>query len=172
MNILVISDSHGRRDRINEVISRQIRRPDALIFLGDGLQDLDYCDTTGIAVYKVCGNCDVLYLNFITDAPDEQIINLNGIRIMMVHGHNHGVKLTYTPLIRIAAENKADVLLFGHTHMPFEMTVMPENDLGIRLEKPLYVMNPGSLGKGDATFGIITTDRSGRILTSHGSLMG
>ena len=169
MNILVISDSHGRRDRIKEVLERQIKRPDALIFLGDGLTDLDYCDTTGISVYKVCGNCDVLYRNFVTDAPDEQIINLDGTRIMMAHGHNYGVKMTITPLISTAAENKADIVLFGHTHIPFELTVMPENDRGIRLEKPLYVMNPGSLKDG-ASFGIITVDKSGRVLMSHGSL--
>lgn len=171
VNILVISDSHGKRDRIKEVIGRQIKRPDALIFLGDGLQDLDYCDTTGIALYKVCGNCDLLYLNFITDAPDEQIINLDGVRIMMTHGHNNGVKMTLTPLLTIAAENKVDILLFGHTHQGFEMTLMPDNELGIKLEKPLYVMNPGSLGSYAATFGTISTDSSGRVLMSHGSLI-
>ena len=169
MNILVISDSHGYRDRIKRVLERQVKRPDALIFLGDGLVDLDYCDTTGIPVYKVCGNCDVLYLNFVTDAPDEQIVNLDGIRIMMMHGHNYGVKMTLTPLISTAAEHKVDILLFGHTHIPFELTLMPENDRGIKLQKPLYVMNPGSLRDG-ASFGIITVDRSGRVLMSHGSL--
>ena len=169
MNILVISDSHGERGRINEVIKRQIKRPDALIFLGDGLKDLEYCDTTAIAVYKVCGNCDELYLNFVTDAPDEQIINLDGIRIMMTHGHNNGVKLTLAPLIRAAADNNVDVLLFGHTHKCLDMTLMPENEYGIKLEKPLYVMNPGSLGK-VGTFGTITSDAQGRILLSHGSL--
>lgn len=169
MNILVISDSHGHRERIKEVLLRQVKRPDALIFLGDGLLDLDYCDTSGISVYKVSGNCDNLYLNFITDAPDEQIVNLDGVRIMMVHGHNYGVKMTLTPLINTAAENKADVVLFGHTHIPFELTIMPENDRGVKLEKPLYVMNPGSLKDG-ASFGIITVDRTGRVLMSHGSL--
>ena len=171
MNILVISDSHGEPKRIKEVIARQIRRPDALIFLGDGLKDLDYCDTTGISVYKVCGNCDVLYLNFITDAPDEQIVNLDGLRIMMIHGHNNGVKLTPLPLIRRAAENKVDILLFGHTHKRLEMTIMPENEFKIKLEKPLYVMNPGSLGMGEQSFGVISTDASGRVLLSHGSLL-
>ena len=108
-------------------------------------------------------------MNFITDAPDEQIINLDGVRIMMVHGHNYGVKMTLTPLINTATENKADIVLFGHTHVPFELTVMPENDRGVMLQKPLYIMNPGSLKDG-ASFGIITVDRSGRVLMSHGSL--
>ena len=170
MNILVISDSHGKRDRIKEVLERQIRRPDALIFLGDGLGDVDWCDTSGIALFKVRGNCDSIFLNDMTDAPDEQIINLDGIRIMMTHGHNYGVKSTLTPLISAAARNKADILLFGHTHEGFEMMLMPENDLGIGLEKPLYIMNPGSLGSYAATFGTISTDKSGRVLLSHGNL--
>ena len=57
MNILVISDSHGEPKRIKEAIRLQIKRPDALIFLGDGSQDLDFYNTTGTAVYKVCGSC-------------------------------------------------------------------------------------------------------------------
>lgn len=171
MNILVISDSHEKRDRIKEVLRRQVKRPDALIFLGDGIQDLDYCDTTGIAVYKVCGNCDLLYLNFITDAPDEQIINLDGVRIMMTHGHNNGVKHTIVPLIKTAAEHKADVLLFGHTHQRLNMTLLPENEYGIKLEKPLYVMNPGALGRSEESFGAISIDAAGRVLLSHGSLI-
>ena len=170
MNILVISDSHGHRDRIKEVLERQIKRPDALIFLGDGLSDVDWCDTSGIALFKVRGNCDSVFLNDMTNAPDEQIINLDGIRIMMTHGHNYGVKSTLTPLMNAAARNKADVLLFGHTHEGFEMTLMPENDLGIKLEKPLYIMNPGSLGSYAATFGIVSSDSQGRILLSHGSI--
>ena len=170
MNILVISDSHGRRDRIKEVIDRQIRRPDALFFLGDGLSDVDWCDTSGIALFKVRGNCDSIFLNDMTDAPDEQTVNLDGIRIMMTHGHNYGVKSTLTPLISASVKKNVDILLFGHTHEGFEMTLMPENDLGIKLEKPLYIMNPGSLGSYAATFGTISTDASGRILLSHGSL--
>ena len=170
MNILVISDSHGKRDRIEAIIGRQIRRPDAIIFLGDGLSDIDFCDTTGIALYKVRGNCDSIFLNDMADAPDEQIVNLDGIRIMMTHGHNYGVKSTLTPLISAAAKNKADVLLFGHTHEGFEMTLMPDNDLGIKIEKPLHIMNPGSLGSYAATFGMISSDSQGRILLSHGSL--
>ena len=170
MNILVISDSHGKRERIEEVISRQIKRPDALCFLGDGLSDVDFCDTTGIALYKVRGNCDSIFLNDMTDAPDEQIINLDGMRIMMTHGHNYGVKSTLSPLISAAARNKADILLFGHTHEGFEMTLMPENDFGFKLDQPLYIMNPGALGSYAATFGTISTDDKGRILLSHGSL--
>lgn len=170
MNILVISDSHGKRDRIKEVIDRQIRHPDALIFLGDGLSDVDFCDTTGIALFKVRGNCDSVFLNDMTNAPDEQIINLDGIRIMMTHGHNYGVKSTLTPIISTAVRNNVDILLFGHTHEGFEMTLTPENDLGIKLDKPLYIMNPGSLGSYAATFGTISTDSSGRVLLAHGSL--
>ena len=40
MNILVFSDSHGRGSRMLEALARQIKKPDAVIFLGDGLRDL------------------------------------------------------------------------------------------------------------------------------------
>ena len=51
MNILVISDSHGRRERIEEAVERQIKKPDAIIFLGDGLRDITRAEIGDIPIY-------------------------------------------------------------------------------------------------------------------------
>ena len=39
MEYLVLSDSHGRADLVDRAMAVQIRTPDAVLFLGDGLRD-------------------------------------------------------------------------------------------------------------------------------------
>ena len=167
MQILVFSDSHGRCDKINEALSRQIKKPDAIIFLGDGLRDMMNVDRGDCSVYSVRGNCDGLIVSY---SPDEQCLILGDKRIFFTHGHRYGVKSTLTPLISEAARREADIVLYGHTHEGYERELLTENEYGIRLKKPLYIMNPGSIGSYPYRFGVITIDQEGRVLLSHGSL--
>ena len=39
--LLVLSDSHGGRDAIERILKAESKNIDALIFLGDGLRDLE-----------------------------------------------------------------------------------------------------------------------------------
>ena len=169
MEILVFSDSHGRAGRIREAIDRQIKKPDAIIFLGDGLRDIASIDTDGIPIMSVAGNCDLGSM-FSLDAPEERCVFLGDKKIFFTHGHRYGVKSTLMPLINEAVEREADILLYGHTHEGYERELMPDNEYGIRLEKPLYIMNPGSIGSYPYIFGAITVDKAGRVLLSHGTL--
>lgn len=170
MDILVISDSHGRRENIEEAINRQIKKPDAIIFLGDGLRDMTYAQTGDIPVYRVSGNCDMGGFFSDNEVPTEQTVELGGKRIFFTHGHRYGVKSTLTPLISESATRDADIVLYGHTHEGFERELTGDNEYGIRLKKPLYIMNPGSIGSYPYYFGAISIDRDGRVLLSHGSL--
>ena len=169
MVLLVFSDSHGRRGNIEEAVKRQIKKPNAIIFLGDGLRDMSDAEIGDIPVYEVKGNCDTMSL-FLNDAPDEQCLILGDKRIFFTHGHRYGVKSTLTPLISEAARREADIVLYGHTHEGYERELMTENEYGIRLKKPLYIMNPGSIGSHPYYFGVITIDKEGRVMLSHGSL--
>ena len=168
MDILVFSDSHGAGDKIEEAIKRQIKNPAAIIFLGDGLRDIEYAQIGDIPVYSVSGNCD--FGLFAIRANDEHTISLGGKRIFFAHGHRYGVKSTLTPIISKAINEEADILLFGHTHEALEWCIDSENRLGIKTDKPLYIMNPGSIGSYPYRFGVITIDHTGRVLLSHGSL--
>ena len=169
MEILVFSDSHGRRTKIEEAIERQIKKPAAIIFLGDGLRDMTDAEVGDIPIIAVRGNCDTMNM-FTMDAPDEQCIILGDKRIFITHGHRYGVKSTLTPLINEAARREADIVLYGHTHEGFERELPPENEYSIKLKKPLYIMNPGSIGSYPYYFGVITVDKEGRVLLSHGRL--
>ena len=58
--LLVLSDSHGGRAAIERVLMKESKSIDALIFLGDGLRDLELALTKypRLRTYAVAGNCD------------------------------------------------------------------------------------------------------------------
>ncbi len=169
MEILVFSDSHGRRGKIEEAVARQIKKPDAVIFLGDGLRDMTDAEIGDIPIYAVRGNCDTMNM-FTMDAPDEQCLILGDKRIFFTHGNRYGVKSTLASLINEAVKRDADIVLYGHTHESYERELTSDNEYAIKLKKPLYIMNPGSISTSPYRFGVITVDREGRVLLSHGEL--
>ena len=170
MNFLVFSDSHGRASRMMEAFDKQIKKPDAIIFLGDGLRDIVSADIGDIPVYSVAGNCDAGSVFFDSNTPTEQNLIIGDKRIFFTHGHKYGVKSTLSPLLSEGVKRGADIILFGHTHMPFERVLTPDNDHGIKTDKSVYIMNPGSIGDYPYCFGNITIDREGRVLLSHGTV--
>ena len=170
MEILVLSDSHGRQNKIEEAVRVQIKKPDAVIFLGDGQRDIEYADIGDIPLYRISGNCDFGGMFGSDNAMETQTVEIGGKRIFITHGHRFGVKSTLTPLLSEAVSRDADIVLFGHTHEKCEGLLTDDNELGLKIKKPLYIMNPGSIGSYPYDFGVITIDREGRVLLSHGSL--
>lgn len=169
MKLVIISDTHGKRARIDEVLSRNPLY-DALLFLGDGARDFDIDRTGGFI--GVCGNCDS-FSGLGDILPTERMLCFDGIKILMTHGHKCSVKFGTEKLEEYAATRGADAVLFGHTHVPIEKYIPAESKLGTAVtEKPMYVFNPGSLGapnNGLPSFGVMEI-RGGQILLSHGYL--
>ena len=171
MRFLVVSDSHGRYERLESLISMH-RNIDALIFLGDGISDLDRADaySRGFTIFSVKGNCDGLSFFGRGRAEEECSFSLGGYKFLIMHGHTRGVKHSLTGAIYAAREAEADLLLFGHTHEPLEKYIPANEENG--LDKPLYLFNPGSLGSsgdGYGHFGLIEIRDNG-ILLSHGKI--
>lgn len=169
MNILVFSDSHGHPERMTEAFDKQIKKPDAVIFLGDGLGDVARCSFGSANVYSVSGNCDYSYSFLMPpEEPTERIFEICGKRIMLTHGHRYSVKSGLGRIVAEAVKQNVDILLFGHTHEKLELYLPAgESDFGICLEKPLYVMNPGSVGAYPSSFGCIEINPE-NVLISHG----
>ena len=165
MNILVVSDTHGRADRLRELSERV--RPDMLLFLGDGLRDL-YVLPESLDVLAVRGNCDWSD----RDTPDERVVRIGKYTVFMTHGHRYGVKSSLEAAVAAAIAAGADVLLYGHTHRPMERCVAAGRMLaGIELPRGLTVLCPGSLGDppdGVPSFGTLTVKNEG-ILAALGS---
>ncbi len=144
--LLVISDTHGIKIKMKAVI-RRFTEVDMIIHLGDYSRDADYIRTlTHMPVYNVRGNCDLG-----SDAEAESLLFLEGVKILMVHGHKQSVKSSLLGLSLYAREKEANVALFGHTHIPTE-----------QYHQNVLLYNPGSLGEPrglPSTVGLITVDQ-------------
>ncbi len=164
LDILVFSDSHGNADNMQRVIDRAICPPDAIFFLGDGLRDAAWLDLHGSPLYFVRGNCDFFGSG---DVPNELDLTLGGLHVFAAHGHTYSVKSGYSAIVERAARLGVDIVLFGHTHSALAVTVAAGERVGDTvLQKPLRILNPGSVGTGrSATFGTVTF-RNGQLLTS------
>ena len=60
--LLVLSDSHGARGAIERILNKEQNNVDAVIFLGDGLRDLEQALAffPHLRVYSVAGNWTIL----------------------------------------------------------------------------------------------------------------
>ncbi|MBQ7907487.1 MAG: metallophosphoesterase [Clostridia bacterium] len=160
MKMLVFSDSHGRADRIVEAIDLHKNNTDVVIFLGDGLSDIEYLRQgyPQIAFYMVKGNCDF----FTGSVHSEQVITLDGIRIFITHGHLYGAKSRYESMTYRAAELGCDAAFFGHTHLA-------EDNIYDVYDKRIHLFNPGSIGY-EGSYGIVNTSK-GVLVTSHAKII-
>ena len=167
--ILILSDIHGNSGALDEVLTRT--HPHLLLFCGDGLRDLAYLPLP-CPLYAVRGNCDHFSVSALGDVQEELTLTVDGMTLLLCHGHSYGVKSGLGRLILTAAQRGVDAVIFGHTHEPVEMTLRPENTkerFGISLEKPLYLFNPGSLGYAPHSFGTLTL-QNGVPMFGHGQL--
>ncbi len=164
VTVLVISDTHGRSDRIRRLLSH-VKGADALIFLGDGLADLDEATADcHVPVLSVRGNCDFFAYHHI---PLESTVTLEGVRIYLHHGHETAVKRGIGGALARATSENADICLFGHTHEAHLSYADYHGD-----DRRICLFNPGSLGRsydGQAHYGILTV-KDGAYLLSHGVL--
>ena len=169
MTLLVISDSHGKIDRIEKAAALN-PTCEAILFLGDCLRDLERAELAVPQVISVRGNCDIS--PYICE-PEERMVRFGEYNIMLMHGHRLGVKGGDGAAIAYAAKKGADVLLYGHTHTRCEKYLSEGERVGdFVLEKPLAVFNPGSIGepRGErASFGTVVI-RGKDILFSHGEI--
>lgn len=128
--IVIISDIHNNIIFLNK-IKLIMAENDYVIFLGDGISNIySLKKELGNKLIMVKGNCD-----FFSQIDEEIIINIEGYKFFITHGHKYGVKTNLDKLTQKAAEINADIILFGDTH-----TALIQNING-----RLYV-NPGSIG--------------------------
>ena len=130
MKIIVFSDSHG--DVENMILAVEQERPDMALHLGDGWRDAlslrrRYPD---LPLAQVPGNCD-----FRGSEAAVRVLEAEGRRILLCHGHTLGVKTGQDLLLAEALERGADAALFGHTHQPY-----------VEYRSGVWLFNPGSIG--------------------------
>lgn len=148
MKILVVSDTHGDTRTLNSLLKIQTN-VEVVIFLGDGYEEFEdvkrfYPDKMFIGVK---GNND-----WGSSLPYDDEIVIEGKKLFMTHGHRYGVKGGLSRLIAECRRRKANIVLFGHTHIPYTS-----------YEDGIYVINPGSLRGFTGTYGVIEI-KDGEIL--------
>lgn len=127
--ILVMSDSHGDRQIVEEIKYHYLGKVDAIFHNGDS--ELDSQDSLWEGIYVVNGNCD-----YRGGYPDTLVTELGGLRIAQTHGHLYGINYGWQRLDFWAQEVDADICLYGHLHVP---------DAEVR-GKTLF-LNPGSVSQ-------------------------
>ena len=152
--LLILSDSHGSADAVRRILTVE-KDADAVIFLGDGLRDLDKALTTvpKMRVYSVAGNCDFGALE-----PLDGLAAFDSVVLFYTHGHMYGVKYDLDTLAEAASARGAEVALFGHTHIPLS-----------EQRGTVLLFNPGSCGRcyvGPDTYGVMTL-ADGRVIRAE-----
>src|SRR5690554_1359926 len=134
MKLLITGDIHGRSDMLEKVLKKE-KSFDLHLNTGDLGIDLKTIEQTQMIAVK--GNTD-----YYLDLPTERIMEHEGIRILLTHGHLQNVKYGLTELIEFAKEVEADVCIFGHTHDAFYRQI-----------DHITFINPGTLtGQKDRTY--------------------
>lgn len=127
MKLLITSDVHGDFDGLKEVIEKH-KDIDYHINAGDMCIDPKRYERYHIITVK--GNND-----FGVDLPWYRVLDLEGLKILLTHGHMEFVKFGFDRLKLKTKLMEASIVIFGHTH---ERYLMVENNM--------MLINPGALG--------------------------
>lgn len=148
MRILVVSDTHRNETGLRQAVLAQ-PTAEVVIHLGDGEEE-----TTRIKrmfpdkmFLQVRGNCD-----WCSSLPTQGVFETDGVRIFYTHGYTYGVKSGLYNAVCAAREQKAQVLLFGHTHEALT-----------DYEDGLTIMNPGALSGWEASYGTLDITPQGIV---------
>lgn len=148
MRILVLSDSHGNDANLRRALLAQ-PKAEIVIHLGDGEEEVRRARASfpEKMILQVRGNCD-----WGSDLPTAGEYTADGVKIFYTHGHRYGVKSGLYNAVCAARERKAQVLLFGHTHLALT-----------DYEDGLYILNPGSLNGWQPTYGTLDITPQGIV---------
>lgn len=127
MKYLVVSDNHGDRQSLVELIETYRGKVDGMFHCGDS--ELEPTDEIWQDFLVVTGNCD-----YYPEYKKEQVVRIGSDTLLMLHGHLANVRFSLNQLLYRAKEVGATIALFGHTH-----------ELGVELIDGVLALNPGSI---------------------------
>ena len=124
MKIVVVSDSHGFNQRLDEVLSLQ---SDAQLYIHCG--DIEADRTLYPMFQTVLGNND-----YFCDYPDHLILEEQGHRILVMHGNQFPYMKRVERMAVYAKQEGCDIFCYGHTHIA-----------AIEQMEGILLLNPGSV---------------------------
>lgn len=134
MKVVVVADTHmpAPGHKLPPELLEHMKDADCILHAGDFVEKstLDELASYG-DVCAVYGNMDSSEL--VNLLPMKRIENFGGVRVGMIHGFGPPKGLKNRVLSKFSEEDKLDVLVFGHSHTPYE-----------ERQQHLLIFNPGS----------------------------
>lgn len=125
---IVISDTHANVNDLLKLVPL-MRENDYVFHLGDGERDIAALpEDIKKKVVNVRGNCDF------SSSPTERLIDVEGVKVFLTHGHEYGAKGGAYRLFLRSKELGATVCFYGHSHRAV-----------IEKEDDVYLINPGNV---------------------------
>lgn len=149
----MFSDSHGRIDHVMDII-KQYPKAEAVFHCGDICGEEERLrNATPHPVCIVRGNCD-----YSRELKECIITRFAGKKIALCHGHRYLMAGGSVDALRYwGMEQEADIVLFGHTHVPF-----------VEQTSSLTLLNPGSISRPRQadyipTYAVLEIEENGEI---------
>ena len=129
MKVFIVSDTHDKH-RSLEMALEQVGEIDVFIHLGDIGDGLEHIDAiVDCEKYMIGGNND-----FFSSLPREREFLIGNKRVFITHGHKYIKGLNLAGLVEAGRSRGVDIVMFGHTHMPY-----------LERLSDLTLLNPGSI---------------------------
>jgi putative phosphoesterase len=110
--LFVFSDTHRNSGLISSLQNIMLEC-DYVIHLGDYVSDTDSLKPLlNNRLICVRGNGD-----FFTWVPDEKEVEIDGVKLLLTHGHRYNVKNTLVNIGDEALRRECAAVLYGHTHL-------------------------------------------------------
>lgn len=127
MRLIAFSDSHGHVGDLRAAlrVAAAQGRIDACAFLGDGIADFEQiipllqAHNPRMIIRSVVGNNDFRFFG----EPTRAVIDMDGVKVFLAHGHYYGVRQGLERLAGEAATLGASAAVYGHTHQPLIQSV-------------------------------------------------
>jgi uncharacterized protein len=121
VRLVVISDTHlHAAEALPREVLREMEQADLVVHCGD---------FTGEKVYRfleerfslaaVAGNTDCARIR--EELPDQRVIDCDGRKVGIIHGWGSPLRLAQR--VRERFSGQPDLILFGHSHVPFHETL-------------------------------------------------
>lgn len=125
----MVSDTHGYNEKLWDIIEKE--EPfDMMVHCGDLECDPSYIrNKVDCTLHMVAGNND-----YNPDMDRVRTFNIGKYKAVLTHGHRQHIYSSLDGLYYLGMENQADIVFFGHIHIPV-----------VRQEGPVMLVNPGSL---------------------------
>lgn len=126
MEMIIVSDSHGITEELTMI---KERHSNVVTFIHCGDSELEATSPYLSGYHVVRGNCD-----YDSMLPLELLLEHEGERVFVTHGHLNRVKTSLMGITYKAREMNATICCFGHSHL-----------LGAEKIDQTLFLNPGSI---------------------------